>query len=372
VKIGRDVLETDLHKKVGAALGCPNKHYSGSRKDLVIMKHFLLRTAAILLLPIILASCGVVDAFSGEETVRVYSGRHYDLEQAFGEFATESGVDVEFLFGGDAELRERLRTEGEDTLADVFMTVDAANLELAASEDLLQPMEPADLDLVPANLVHPETLWVGLSKRVRTIMYHPDRVDPSELSTYEDLADPKWAGRLCMRNSTNVYTQSLVASLIFHHGYDDALGIVRGWVANDSEILSNDILILETIAAGGCEVGITNHYYLARLLEDDPDFPVLPFWANQDGRGVHVNVSGAGITADADNPELATQLIEWLATTGQEAFVYGNHEYPVNPDVAPPPLIREWGEFKEDAVNASEFASLNADAIRLMNEAGYD
>ena len=334
--------------------------------------HRVPRIIVILLLPVILASCGIVDAFSAEDTVRVYSGRHYDLEEAFQEFADETGVDVEFLFGGDAELRERLRTEGEDTLADVFMTVDAANLELAADEELLQPMESQVLDMIPENLVHPDRLWVGLSKRVRTIMFHPERVDPSELSTYEDLADPRWAGRLCMRNSNNVYTQSLVASLIYHHGYDGALEVVRGWVENDTEILSNDIAILETIAAGGCDVGITNHYYLARLLEDDPGFPVLPFWANQEDRGVHVNVSGAGVTADADHPELATQLIEWLASDGQEAFVYGNHEYPVNQDVPPPPLVREWGEFVEDSLNAAEFASLNADAIRLMNEAGYD
>ncbi|MGH8913264.1 MAG: ABC transporter substrate-binding protein [Acidimicrobiia bacterium] len=324
------------------------------------------------LLSLLLCACGVVDALSGEGAVRVYSGRHYDLEEAFEDYAGQRGSDVEFLFGGDAELRERLRTEGDDTLADVFMTVDAANLELAAAEGLLQPMESQVLDQLPANLVHPDRLWVGLSKRVRTIMYHPDRVDPSELSTYEDLADPRWAGRLCMRNSNNVYTQSLVASLIFHHGYDGALDIVTGWVENDTEIMSNDILILETIAAGGCDVGITNHYYLARLLEDDPAFPVLPFWANQDDRGVHVNVSGAGVTLDADNPDLATDLIEWLATDGQEAFVYGNHEYPVNPDVPVPPLVRQWGDFKEDSLNAAEFAALNADAIRLMSEAGYD
>lgn len=321
---------------------------------------------------VVVSGCGVVDAFSGEDTVRVYSGRHYDLEEAFQAFAADTGLDVEFLFGGDAELRERLRTEGEDTLADVFMTVDAANLELAASEGLLQAMNGADLSAIQDNLVHPDMLWVGLSKRVRTIMYHPDRVDPAELSTYEDLADPRWQGRLCMRSSNNVYTQSLVASLIHHHGYSSALEIVAGWVSNDVEIMSNDIVILETIAAGGCDVGITNHYYLARLIEDDPEFPVRPFWANQEDRGVHVNVSGAGVTMNADNPELAERLIEWLATEGQEEFVYGNHEYPVNPDVAPPPLVREWGEFKEDPLDAAEFAALNADAIRLMNEAGYD
>lgn len=330
------------------------------------------RAALLIALATLVASCGVVDALSGDNTVRVYSGRHYDLEQAFEEYAEATGTDVEFLFGGDAELRERLRTEGEDTLADVFMTVDAANLQLAADEGLLAPLDLENIGSIPDNLIHPDLLWVGLSKRVRTIMYHPDRVDPAELSTYEDLADPRWSGRLCMRNSNNVYTQSLVASLIFHHGYDEALDIVSGWVANDVEIMSNDIVILETIAAGGCDVGITNHYYLARLLEDDPDFPVLPFWANQDDRGVHVNISGAGVTVDADNPDLANDLINWLATEGQEAFVYGNHEYPVNSDVPPTDLVAAWGEFKEDSVNAAEFASLNAEAIRLMSEAGYD
>ena len=330
--------------------------------------------AVALSLAVVTVGCGIVDALSGgEDVVRVYSGRHYDLEEAFEQYAEASDVSVEFLFGGDAELRERLETEGVDTLADVFMTVDAANLELAASRGLIQPLESEVLDeAVPANLRHPDMLWVGLSKRVRTIMYHPDRVDPSELSTYEDLADPRWAGRLCMRDSTNVYTQSLIASLIAHHGYDEALAVVSGWVENDTEILSNDIRILETIAAGGCDVGITNHYYLARLLEDDPEFPVRPFWANQEGRGVHVNVSGAGVTVEADDPDLAGDLIEWLATDGQQAFVYGNHEYPVNPHVEPPPLVREWGTFVEDPLNAAEFAALNADAIRLMNEAGYD
>jgi iron(III) transport system substrate-binding protein len=320
------------------------------------------------------AGCGIVDSLSGgEDVVRVYSGRHYDLEEAFELYAEEQGVSVEFLSGGDAELRERLQTEGDETLADVFMTVDAANLQLAAEDDLLQRLESGALvDAVPENLRHPELLWVGLSKRVRTIMYHPDQVDPADLSTYEDLADPRWQGRLCMRNASNVYTQSLVASLIAHHGYDEALTVVGGWVANDTDIMSNDIQILETIAAGGCDVGITNHYYLARLLEDDADFPVEPFWANQEGRGVHVNLSGAGVTVDADDPELAAGLLEWLATDGQEAFVYGNHEYPVNPEVEPPPLVRDWGTFVEDPLNAAEFAALNADAIRLMNEAGYD
>lgn len=306
-----------------------------------------------------------------DEVVRVYSARHYDLETAFEQFVDETGVSVEFLYGTDAELRERIAAEGEDTLADVYMTVDAGNLTLAADAGIFQPLESEALDAaVPEQLRDPDGLWYGLSMRARTIVYDPDDVDPAELSTYEALAEPEWEGRLCLRRSTNVYTQSLVASLIANHGRDRALEIVHGW-ADNARILNNDVAILENIAADACDVGITNHYYLARELEDDPEFPVALFWANQDAQGVHVNVSGAGVTAEADDPDLAAQLIEWLATDGQQAFVAGNHEYPVNPDVAPDDLAAGFGSFETDPLNAAEFGALNADAVELMAEAGY-
>ncbi len=306
-----------------------------------------------------------------DEVVRVYSARHYDLETAFEQFVDETGVSVEFLYGTDAELRERIAAEGEDTLADVYMTVDAGNLALAADAGIFQPLESEALDAaVPEQLRDPDGLWYGLSMRARTIVYDPDDVDPAELSTYEALAEPEWEGRLCLRRSTNVYTQSLVASLIANHGRDRALEIVHGW-ADNARILNNDVAILENIAADACDVGITNHYYLARELEDDPEFPVALFWANQDAQGVHVNVSGAGVTAEADDPDLAAQLIEWLATDGQQAFVAGNHEYPVNPDVAPDDLAAGFGSFETDPLNAAEFGALNADAVELMAEAGY-
>ena len=332
------------------------------------------RSRRLLLLALVAAlAAGLVACTDGDdEVVRVYSGRHYDLERAFEAFAAETGVDVEFLFGSDAELRERIQAEGEDTLADVYMTVDAGNLALAADEGIFQPLDSAVLtEAVPANLRDPDGQWFGLSQRVRTIVYHPDRVDPSELSTYAALAEPRWEGRLCLRRSTNVYTQSLVASLIANEGEERALEIVEGWAEN-AEILNNDVAILENIEAGTCDVGITNHYYLARLLEDDPDFPVEVFWADQDGRGVHANVSGAGVTANADDPDLAAQLLEWLATTGQEVFVEGNHEYPVNPDVEPGPIISEFGDFTVDPLNAAEFGRRNADAIELLARAGYE
>ncbi|MQA86387.1 MAG: extracellular solute-binding protein [Streptosporangiales bacterium] len=323
---------------------------------------------------LVTASCGVV-AGAGEDVVRVYSGRHYDLEQAFRDFAKQTDISVEFLYGGDAELRERIAAEGEDTPADVFMTVDAGNLWLAGQQGLLKPMNSKELTgAVPAGLRDPQGRWFGLSMRARTLMYNPKRVDPAEFpdrDSYAALAEPKWKGRLCMRNSTNSYTQSLVASLIADYGYGRALQIVKGWVANDVEIVNSDVRIIETIDAGGCDVGITNHYYLARMLEEDPDLSVKPFWANQAGPGVHVNISGAGVLKHSDNPELARRLLEWLATGGQNSFADGNHEYPVNPDVEPEPLIADFGEFDYQPVNAKAYGSLNAKAVQLMGEAGY-
>jgi iron(III) transport system substrate-binding protein len=162
-----------------------------------------------------------------------------------------------------------------------------------------------------------------------------------------------------------------VASLIARHGYGDAKQVVQGWV-DDAQIYSNDIDLMENIASGDCEVGIANHYYLAQLLEENPDFGVELFWANQDTGGTHVNLSGAGVTAEADDPDLAKQLLEWLATDGQDAFTSGNFEYPVNPDVEPVPLVQEFGSFTADSLPAADLGTFNAEAIRLMAETGYE
>lgn len=311
--------------------------------------------------------------------VRVYSGRHYDLEAAFLQFSEETGISVEFLTGSDAELRERIEAEGEETQADVYLTVDAGNLAIAAQDGLFDPLDSDVLtQAIPANFRDPDSGWFGLTLRARTIIYRTEAFSAGEApTTYEELADPEWAGRLCLRNSSNVYTQSLVASLIAHHGYDEALRIVTGW-ADNAEIMANDTLIVESVAEGACDVGIVNHYYLARILETEPDIGVSLLWADQpgeggEGRGVHVNISGGGVTRYADDPELAQQLLEWLATDGQSAFVDANHEYPANPAVPAEPLIAErFGtDFVIDDLDAATYGGLNADAVRLMDEAGY-
>jgi iron(III) transport system substrate-binding protein len=331
----------------------------------------LLRLLAPLGASLALVACSGGD---GGEVLRVYSGRHYEIEQAFEQFSDETGISVEFLTGTDAELRERIQAEGEETQADVYLTVDAGNLAAAAEAGLFRPLDSPVLDAaVPAELRDPQDRWFGLSLRARTVVYHPDRVAPDEIpDTYEELADPTWKGRLCLRDSTNVYQQSLVASLIASDGEEEARRVVEGW-ADNAEILANDVLILESIADGLCDVGVVNHYYLARLLEEDPSFPVKLHWVDQDGRGVHVNISGGGVTTYADDPELGQRFLEWLATDGQSIFVDGNHEYPVNPDVAPDPLISEafGATFVRDRLDAAVFGALNAEAVRLMDEAGY-
>lgn len=336
----------------------------------------LLAACTALVVPTLaLSGCGVLGIGSAPADLQIYSARHYDLEGAFADFTDETGISVEFITGDDAELLERLKAEGSDTSADVFMTVDAGNLWNAAQQDVLAPVASATLDeAVPEDLRDPDGQWFGLAMRARTLTYNPENVDPAEFDaqdSYAGLADPKWKGRLCMRDATSSYTQSLVASLIDLQGREKALETVKGWVANDVDIMSNDVLLLEAIDAGACDVGINNHYYLARTLEENPNLSVDLFWASQEGAGTHVNVSGAGVVANSDNPEQAQQLIEWLATTGQNAFVDANHEFPVNPSAQPEPVIAGFGEFTRMPLNAEAYGDLNAEAIDVLAEAGY-
>lgn len=306
------------------------------------------------------------------QIVNIYTSRHYGVEPVFEKFTEETGIEVRFTTGTDALLRERLKAEEANTPADMYIAVDAGNLWLAAQDGLLAEVDSAALrENIPAELRDEGNRWFGLTQRVRTLMYHPDRVSPEELSTYEDLADPQWRGRLIMRPSTHSYTQSLVSSLIAAHGPAEARRIVEGWVANEPVLIDSDTQILEALAAGQADVAITNHYYLARLLQDDPDFPIRVFWANQDDRGVHVNVSGAGVTAHAPNRDNAIKLLEWLSGPGQEMFAGTNHEFPANPEAPVHEIIAGFGQFDADPLDKGELGRLQADAVKMLNEAGY-
>jgi iron(III) transport system substrate-binding protein len=203
-------------------------------------------------------------------------------------------------------------------------------------------------------------------------MYNTQRVKPSELSTYAALGDPKWKGRLCLRSSSHVYNQSLLAAMIKRQGEAKTEEMVKGWVVNQPTLIDGDTKVLEAIAAGQCDVGVTNHYYLARLLMKDPNFPVRPFWPDQQGAGVHVNISGAGVTAHSKQRADAIRFIEFLSMPeAQGMFAKQSQEFPVNPAVSPDALLAQWGAFKMDDLNIAAAGEFQPAATRLADRAGY-
>jgi iron(III) transport system substrate-binding protein len=328
-----------------------------------------------LLLSALLSISLSVPVIAVADEIVVYSARKEHLiKPLFDRYTKATGVEIKYITDKAGPLMQRLKAEGKRTPADMLITVDAGNLWHAAEAGVLAPVQSKVLDAnVPANLRDPEGRWYGLSERARTIVYSTERVRPTELSTYEELADPKWKGRLCLRTSKKVYNQSLVATMIATHGEARTEEIVNGWVANLAAApFSNDTKTMEAVAAGQCDVAIVNTYYFGRLQKQDPNVPLALFWPNQDGNGVHINVSGAGITKHAKNPQGALKLLEWLSSPEAQADFAGlNAEYPVNPSVEPAPLVKAWGEFKADDLNVNEAGRLQADAIRLMDRAGY-
>jgi iron(III) transport system substrate-binding protein len=322
----------------------------------------------------LIALAVAMPAFSADELV-VYSARKEHLIQPlFDRYTEETGVSIRYITDSAGPLLQRLKAEGSRTRADMLITVDAGNLWQAAQDGVLASVDSEVLEAnVPEHLRDPENRWFGLSVRARTIIYNTERVDPSELSTYEALADPKWQGRLCLRTSKKVYNQSLVATMIARLGEERTEEIVRGWVSNLAvPPFSNDTKTMEAVAAGQCDVAIVNTYYFGRLQKEDPDIALALFWPNQQSSGVHVNVSGAGVTAHAPHRDQAVDLLEWLSRPeAQQLFAGLNMEYPVNPRVEPDPLVAAWGEFRADPINVSEAGRLQEEAVRLMDRAGY-
>jgi iron(III) transport system substrate-binding protein len=325
-----------------------------------------------------LAAAATLNAASAAEVV-VYSARNEQLiKPLFDAYTKETGVAVNFITDKEGPLMARLKAEGKNTPADLFMTVDAGNLWQAAEEDLLRPLNSKALTSnIPTHLRDPGNQWFGLSVRARTLVYNTNRVKPAELSTYEDLADPKWKGRLCLRTSKKVYNQSLVAMMISEYGEPKTEQIVRGWVANlAADPFPDDTKAMEAVAAGLCDVTVVNTYYLGRLMEKKPSLPLAIFWPNQkaksDNAGVHVNISGAGVTKHAKHPVEATELLEWLSSPkAQNLYADVNLEYPVNPRVKPDPAVAAWGSFKQNLINVAEAGKLQAKAVMLMDRAGY-
>ena len=313
------------------------------------------------------------------EEVTVYSARNEQLiKPLFDAYTKETGVEVKFITDKEGPLMARLKAEGKNTPADILLTVDAGNLWQAGNEGLLRPIKSRVLDAnIPAHLRDPDGEWFGLSVRARTMVYNTGKVKPAELSTYEALASPKWKGRLCLRTSKKVYNQSLVAMMITEYGEGKTQDIVTGWVKNLATApFPDDTKAMQAVAAGQCDVTIVNTYYFGRLMDKTPGLPLAIFWPNQTlknkAAGVHVNVSGAGVTQYAKNPAGAQKLIEWLSSDkAQNLFADVNMEYPANPRVKPDPKVAAWGSFKPNLINVKDAGSLQAKAVKLMDRAGY-
>jgi iron(III) transport system substrate-binding protein len=327
------------------------------------------------------ATVALVPAAGAQEVVNVYNSRHYQTDQALWDgFADATGIEVNIVDGKHEELIQRMQSEGENSPADVFVTVDAGRLAQAIELGLLQPVESAALEeRIPANLRDAEGRWYGLAMRARVLVHAPDRLPASELSTYEALAEPEFKDKVLVRSSTNVYNLSLVGSILAANGPEATEAWCEGLVANMARPPEGgDTDQIKAVAAGVGDVAISNTYYLARLeASDKPEDQavaekVAVFFPNQDGRGTHVNVSGAGVVKTAPNKENAVKLIEYLASPeAQRYFADVSLEYPVNPAVKPHPVLAEWGEFKQDQLNPSVYAENGAEAAMIMDRCGW-
>jgi iron(III) transport system substrate-binding protein len=313
--------------------------------------------------------------------VNVYSSRHYDTDdQLYTMFTEQTGIRVNVIEGRDDEMIERIISEGVNSPADVLVTVDAGRLWRAQEAGILQPIDSPTLNqAIPEYLREPQGHWFGLTRRARVIMYNKDRVNPDQLSTYEALAAPEWQGRICVRSSSHVYNQSLLGSMIETDGEARAEEWTKGIVANLArEPEGGDTDQIKAVAAGQCDVAISNHYYWARLAtsEDAADREIAEqigvFFPNQGDRGTHVNISGAGVTANAPNRENAIRFIEFLASTdAQQIFAEGNLEFPAVEGVPLAPVVAELGDFKADTVNVSTYGKNNPKAVQIFDRSNW-
>ena len=278
------------------------------------------------------------------EQITVYTARGRTLTRIpFNKYWRETGVRIQVVEGNIDELLEKIRKEGEQSPADILLTVDAGSLWEATNAGYFQPITSAILDKnIPPHLRDPEKHWFALSKRARTIVYSTERVTTKELSTYKNLAHPKWKNRLCLRTSKKVYNQSLVAMMIAQHGVDETVKILKGWVSN--------------------------------LAEPPFNKEVALFWPNQGENegGVYIDISGAGILKNAKNKGEAVRFLEWLSSEkAQNLFADSNMEYPVNPNVNPDQLVQSWGDFKHNTEHILQSGKYREEAIRLMNKVNY-
>ena len=318
---------------------------------------------------------------AGAAEVNIYSYRQEALiKPQLEAFKKATGISYNLITGSASGLLQRLKSEGANSPADVLFTVDAGRLHTAEEMGLLQPVRSAVLEKsIPAHLRDPQGRWFGLGMRARAVFYHVDRVKPAELSTYEDLASQKWKGRILIRSSNNIYNQSLLASLIHHHGAKKAEEWARGIVANMArKPQGGDTDQLRAVFAGEGDIAISNNYYYARLLASKKEADrkvtskVKVFWPNQDGRGTHVNISGAGITKSAKNKANAIKLLEFLVgEDAQKIYAEVGHEFPVRQGVPRGDIVAGMGAFKMDSIPLEVLGRNNAEAVRIFDRVGW-
>lgn len=313
--------------------------------------------------------------------VNVYTARHYDADNVlYEQFTAQTGITVNVVEGKASELIERMQAEGENSPADLFITVDAGRLWKAEQEDIFQPAASHYLlEHVPSNLRHSDNHWYALTRRARAIFYNRDVVDPAQLSSYAHLADPMWEGSICIRSSSNIYNQSLLASIIANQGLDAARAWAQGMVDNMARRpQGGDTDQIRAVAAGECDIAVANSYYYGRLSTSDEAAnrevveKVGIFFPNQESTGTHVNISGAGIVKNAPNAVNALRLLEFLLEpASQEVFAATNHEYPVIEGVAISETLANWGEFEADDLDMNVLGENNPQAVRIFDEVGW-
>ncbi|WP_028878552.1 Fe(3+) ABC transporter substrate-binding protein [Terasakiella pusilla] len=327
------------------------------------------------------ALTGLSAATASAEEVNVYSYRQEILiRPLLDRFTAQTGIDVNLVNGKADVLLERLKSEGMNSPADILLTADVGRLIRAQKADVLQPVSSDTLSsLIPTKYRDPEGNWFGLSLRSRVIFAAKDRVKEGEIKTYEDLTDPKWKGRICIRSSTNVYNQSLLGAMIAHKGAEEAAKWAEGIVANLArKPQGGDRDQIKAVASGQCDVAIGNTYYLGKMLagsdekQKEAASKVFVVWPNQDGRGSHVNISGAGVTKSAKHKEAAIKLIEFLASDeAQKVYTEEVFEYPLRDGIEVSETVASWGKFKADDIELAKIAEHQAEAVRIFDKAGW-
>jgi len=332
----------------------------------------------LIFLSLLIAGCSPVNE------VNVYTSRHYDVDDIlYAEFTKKTGIKVNIISGSGGALMERLKAEGRNSPGDVFFTVDAGNLANFQQEGFLQPIESEFIkNAVPAQLRGPNDEWVAIAKRARVIFYNPESVSDDEIKniSYEDLGSETWNGRIVVRSSSNMYNQSLVASLISNLGIENTEDWANKLVKNFARTpQGNDRSQLMAVANGLADIAIANTYYIGIMLAGKGGEEQLKAanklkiaFPNQDNRGTHVNISGGGILKHSPNKDNAEKFLEFLLTKEAQTHIVNNSfEYPVIDTISPHPIIAGFGDFKMDQTSVADFGRYNPEAVKLMDRAGW-